>query len=123
MEQSLNNCCFCGNSLPFSQCCQPYLDNQAIPETPEQLMRSRYSAYVTKNADYLIATWHPDCHANNWREEIEQSFLQHNGFLFVSLVLLMLKIAMKVMWNFQLALLMKKLIINSLFMNVPVFCV
>ena len=23
-------------------------------------MRSRYSAYVTGNSDYLLATWHPD---------------------------------------------------------------
>ena len=23
-------------------------------------MRSRYSAFVLKNADYLAATWHPD---------------------------------------------------------------
>ena len=37
-------------------------------------MRSRYSAYVKKNVDYLIATWHPDCHAEEWRDGIIQSF-------------------------------------------------
>ena len=26
----------------------------------EQLMRSRYSAYVLKREDYLLASWHPD---------------------------------------------------------------
>ena len=26
----------------------------------ESLMRSRYSAFVERNADYLLATWHPD---------------------------------------------------------------
>ncbi|MBG5918446.1 YchJ family protein [Providencia stuartii] len=76
MEQSLNQCCFCGNTATFDQCCQPYLENKATPETPEQLMRSRYSAYVTHNADYLIATWHPDCQAEQWREELQQSFSQ-----------------------------------------------
>ena len=25
----------------------------------ESLMRSRYSAYVLQNADYLLASWHP----------------------------------------------------------------
>ncbi len=27
-----------------------------------------------KNVDYLIATWHPDCHAQEWRESIIQGF-------------------------------------------------
>lgn len=27
--------------------------------TAEALMRSRFSAFVLKNADYLVATWHP----------------------------------------------------------------
>jgi len=30
------------------------------PATAEALMRSRYSAYVTQNTEYLLATWHPD---------------------------------------------------------------
>jgi SEC-C motif-containing protein len=29
------------------------------PQTAEQLMRSRYTAYVLGRADYLTATWHP----------------------------------------------------------------
>lgn len=30
-----------------------------LPATAEQLMRSRYTAYTLRNADYLLATWHP----------------------------------------------------------------
>lgn len=30
------------------------------PGTAEALMRSRYSAFVRGEADYLLATWHPD---------------------------------------------------------------
>ncbi|EKT56246.1 YchJ family protein [Providencia sneebia] len=74
MEQYLADSCFCGNNLPFNECCKPYHDGNMIPETPEQLMRSRYSAYVTQNVDYLIATWHPDCHAEDWRKDILNSF-------------------------------------------------
>lgn len=37
-------------------------------------MRSRYTAYVKQQIDYLIATWHPDCQAEQWRENIVQSF-------------------------------------------------
>lgn len=36
-------------------------------------MRSRYTAYVKQQIDYLIATWHPDCQAEQWRESIAQS--------------------------------------------------
>ncbi len=31
----------------------------ATASTAEQLMRSRYSAFVIGNTDYLLATWHP----------------------------------------------------------------
>jgi SEC-C motif-containing protein len=37
-------------------------------------MRSRYTAYVRQDADYLIATWHPDCRAESWRTAITNSF-------------------------------------------------
>lgn len=44
--------------LPFSACCDPYL-NESIPAPDaECLMRSRYSAFVLQRADYLLATWH-----------------------------------------------------------------
>jgi SEC-C motif-containing protein len=29
-------------------------------------MRSRYSAFVMKDADYLIKTWHPSCQAQHF---------------------------------------------------------
>jgi SEC-C motif-containing protein len=31
----------------------------AVPATPEQLMRSRYTAFVRGDVAYLLATWHP----------------------------------------------------------------
>jgi SEC-C motif-containing protein len=43
----------------FEQCCQPYLQGTAFPDTAEQLMRSRYSAFVLEHEDYLLASWHP----------------------------------------------------------------
>jgi SEC-C motif-containing protein len=35
-------------------------------------MRSRYSAFVMKDADYLIKTWHPSCQAQQFRAELEK---------------------------------------------------
>ncbi len=66
--------CPCGSELPFTHCCSPYLDNHSPAPDAESLMRSRYSSYVIQDANYLISTWHPDCQAENWRTEIEQSF-------------------------------------------------
>ncbi len=37
-------------------------------------MRSRYSAFVMKDADYLIKTWHPSCQAQQFRAELEKGF-------------------------------------------------
>lgn len=50
--------CPCGSVLPFSQCCEPLISRQQVAQTPEQLMRSRYSAYFIKNEDYLLDSWH-----------------------------------------------------------------
>jgi SEC-C motif-containing protein len=43
----------------FEQCCGRYIDHGGAP-TAEALMRSRYTAYVLGNHDYLLQTWHPD---------------------------------------------------------------
>ena len=50
--------CYCNSNKSFEICCEPYLNKQTLPITPEQLMRSRYSAYVLQNADYLMETTH-----------------------------------------------------------------
>ncbi|NOQ79394.1 MAG: hypothetical protein GQ546_08335 [Gammaproteobacteria bacterium] len=54
--------CPCQSGLLFSHCCQRFLDSSSglYPETAEQLMRSRYSAYVLDDLDYILKTWHPD---------------------------------------------------------------
>lgn len=48
--------CYCGSPLPYAQCCQPYHLNLQTAQTPEILMRSRYSAYASANIDYIQAT-------------------------------------------------------------------
>jgi len=70
----LSQSCPCGRDETFEKCCQPFLTHSAFASTPSTLMRSRYSAYVTKNADYLLATWHADCQAARWRESLEEGF-------------------------------------------------
>lgn len=50
--------CFCGNTASFKDCCEPYIKRIANAPTAEKLMRSRYSAFATAEADYLVATTH-----------------------------------------------------------------
>ena len=50
--------CPCGGGI-FAACCGPFISGSRPAPTAEALMRSRYSAYVTGAADYLLATWHP----------------------------------------------------------------
>ena len=53
----LNNC-ICGSGKAFSECCEPLLSGKIRAKTPEQLMRSRYSAYALGGyGDYLLKTW------------------------------------------------------------------
>ena len=51
-----NKKCFCDTGLPFDNCCGLYLNNNQKAPSALALMRSRYSAYATHNADYLMET-------------------------------------------------------------------
>lgn len=48
--------CPCGSKGSYAACCEPYLTAKLYPVTPEQLMRSRYTAYCLANIDYIEKT-------------------------------------------------------------------
>ena len=50
--------CYCGQKQTFANCCEPIHKNIALAKTAEQLMRSRYSAYVMANGKYLTLSHH-----------------------------------------------------------------
>lgn len=50
--------CPCGSGLTYEQCCQRYHQGEPAP-TAESLMRSRFTAFVTGDEDYLLRTWAP----------------------------------------------------------------
>lgn len=50
--------CPCGSGGSYTACCGRFIDHGEVPETAEQLMRSRYTAYTQANAPYLLQTWH-----------------------------------------------------------------
>jgi SEC-C motif-containing protein len=50
--------CVCGSQRRFTECCEPLLNESQSAATPEQLMRSRYSAYSLGGyGKYLLKTW------------------------------------------------------------------
>lgn len=49
--------CPCGSTLTFSDCCHPFIAGDALPSSAERLMRSRYSAYLTHDFDYIADTY------------------------------------------------------------------
>ena len=53
--------CQCGRPQPFTQCCGRYIGHfeEAPAPDAESLMRSRYSAFVLLDKDYLLSTWDP----------------------------------------------------------------
>lgn len=54
--------CPCGFAVDFNHCCGRYINPtvsmQLVPQTAEELMRSRYTAYVMGDGKYLSQTWH-----------------------------------------------------------------
>lgn len=62
--------CFCGSGIPFQDCCQKYIDGIEKAPTALALMKSRYSAYATHQADYLLNTTHSSERKNYSKAEI-----------------------------------------------------
>ena len=50
--------CPCHSGKDFNNCCGKFIVNEQTADSPESLMRSRYSAYLFKHEDYLLKTWH-----------------------------------------------------------------
>ncbi|WP_336204435.1 YchJ family protein [Nonomuraea sp. LPB2021202275-12-8] len=51
--------CPCGLPAPYQDCCGRFHRGEASAPTAELLMRSRFAAFGTGDAPYLLRTWHP----------------------------------------------------------------
>ena len=61
--------CPCGSDKPYADCCEPVIRGTRNAETPEALMRSRYTAYVKKELDHLYNSLHPSERKDYKKEE------------------------------------------------------
>ena len=66
-----NEICPCGSGVLFSECCEPIIHRTRESETAEELMRARYSAFVTHAIDFIVASTH-----TRTRKEIDLSFIR-----------------------------------------------
>ena len=48
--------CYCGRNAEFEKCCAPCIKRTKNAPTAEDLMRARYSAYVTGDIDFIEST-------------------------------------------------------------------
>jgi SEC-C motif-containing protein len=67
------NICPCGTTKPYSECCQRFISKLELPQSAEELMRSRYRAYAKKEIDYIVETTHPDKREKNLKEILSSS--------------------------------------------------
>lgn len=52
--------CPCGSKRDYADCCGPYHSGEREAPDAIALMRSRYSAFVRGDDEYLLRTLHPD---------------------------------------------------------------
>jgi SEC-C motif-containing protein len=51
--------CPCGSGREYAQCCQPLIEGAKAADTAEALLRSRYTAYVRQQVEYILDTVAP----------------------------------------------------------------
>ncbi len=69
--------CPCGSTLTFDKCCQRFIsslqtNSNELPQSAEQLMRSRFSAYASRNGQYIYQTYAKSSQVNQSIEDIQQ---------------------------------------------------
>lgn len=77
--------CPCGSGTEYSKCCGRFLESAESPATAEELMRSRYSAFVKHHIQYLLDTVHRD-QVENHSEEAIRDWSEGSDWLGLSIV-------------------------------------
>lgn len=66
-----NQSCPCGSGASFADCCEPIIKGTRESQTAEELMRARYSAFVTGAIDFIVSSTH-----SRTRNEIDLDFVR-----------------------------------------------
>lgn len=70
--------CHCGQNTSLEKCCLPIINGEKEASNPEELMRSRYTAFCLKDMDYIYASTDPQRQSDfdfeenkNWASSVE----------------------------------------------------
>ena len=77
--------CPCGSNTPYTDCCEPVILGTRPAETPEQLMRARYTAYTTVATEFLFETTHPD-HRKGYDHDATKVWAETSEWLGLTIV-------------------------------------
>lgn len=66
--------CPCSPDTDYSACCGRFISGGQLPQTAEQLMRSRFTAFAKQNANYLVASLLPSKRDRNELRSLQKSF-------------------------------------------------
>jgi SEC-C motif-containing protein len=75
-KNNLSMRCPCGTDKYYKDCCGVYLAKKQFPNTPEALMRSRYTAYVKEDMNYIQQTMRGPA-LLKFREQSKQAATYH----------------------------------------------
>ena len=67
--------CPCGSNVSYAECCRPLIKGEKPAMKAQQLMRSRYSAYVKKEIGYILTSLHPD-HRSDYDEKSTRAWAE-----------------------------------------------
>lgn len=77
--------CPCGTKKNYIDCCGVFLSGQKTPSTPEELMRSRYTAYHQLDLNYIRGTMQPPA-ADHFNEELSRSWAKDNRWIGLNVI-------------------------------------
>lgn len=85
-QEILSAPCPCGKGKNFEGCCHLAISGEQPAPTAKKLMRSRYTAYVLGEVDYLLSTLAPEMHQADEQSLIEEQITntQWQGLIIVS---------------------------------------
>jgi len=63
--------CPCGSQKAYESCCGEFISGKKAPPTAEALLRSRYTAFVKGEIDYILSTHDAETRDQVKRDEIE----------------------------------------------------
>lgn len=66
--------CYCQSGQSYFGCCHPYIQKNKVAPTAEELMRSRFSAYVIQDYEYILNTY-----GQKQRAELSEFMLKQNS--------------------------------------------